>query len=174
MYKTLSIYRNVVQTSLKCCSNVMKMQFHRFNRQDLVFCKKVKDLRPNTPFSVKTMWCWRVIQLFHFNFSLRSLTSLWPAIVLMTTTLNQTSKGKLPVVRVGDCGRIPHNMQGHALMRNKNFNGKCDEVDSSGRVSPTGSPLYYINKYAMAWSNETADWISIFWQSFNDVFMMFW
>ena len=65
--------------------------------------------------------------------------------------------GKLPVVRVGDCGRIPHNMQGHALMRNKNFNGKCNEVDDSGRVSPTGSPLYYINKYAMAWSNETAD-----------------
>lgn len=63
--------------------------------------------------------------------------------------------GRLPVVRVGACGRIPHNMSGHSLMVQRNFNGKADEIKADGNVKPCGSPLYYVNKYAMMWSNET-------------------
>jgi hypothetical protein len=65
--------------------------------------------------------------------------------------------GKLPVVRVGDCGRIPHDMFRHALMRSRNFNGTADEVGHNGKVSNPGSLLYYVNKYALTWSNETPE-----------------
>ena len=46
-------------------------------------------------------------------------------------------------------------MNGHRLMHTMNFNGKADEKQSNGKVMGCGSPLYYVNKYAMMWSNET-------------------
>ena len=63
--------------------------------------------------------------------------------------------GKLPTVKVGDCGRIPKGMHGHALMRSKNYNGRADETGHDGKVLHKGSLLYYVNQYAMSWSNET-------------------
>lgn len=62
--------------------------------------------------------------------------------------------GKLPVVRVGDLGRIPHDMHGHRLMGSMNFNGTADEIGRNGKVIASGSQLYYVNKFAMIWSNE--------------------
>jgi hypothetical protein len=62
--------------------------------------------------------------------------------------------GKLPVVRVGDTGRIPSNMHDHNLMRRKNCNGRADEIGDNGKVRTKGSALYYVNKYAMEWSTE--------------------
>jgi hypothetical protein len=62
--------------------------------------------------------------------------------------------GKLPVVRVGNTGRIPSDMHNHSLMRRKNFNGRADEVRENGKLKTKGSALYYVNKYAMEWSTE--------------------
>ena len=62
--------------------------------------------------------------------------------------------GKLPVVKVGDKGRIPYAMEGTEVMELKNLNGKTDTKDNNGKIKPCGSQLYYVNKYAMEWSNE--------------------
>lgn len=153
-----------------------------------MFCKNVSDLRKDSPFDIKTMWCGRVIQLFSFQFNseitaepveckcayihllydfspkpdeqrallshdIQIMYESQPPVVYVIPI--EYILGKLPVVRVGDCGRIPHEMNGHRLMRTMNVNGMADEKGANGKVKECGSPLYYVNKYAMMWSNET-------------------
>jgi hypothetical protein len=62
--------------------------------------------------------------------------------------------GKLPVVKVGDTGRISHHLEGSDIMLRENSNGTSDTLEGNGKIKPTGSQLYYVNKYAMEWSNE--------------------
>lgn len=50
---------------------------------------------------------------------------------------------------------LPHDMSGHRLMTSMNVNGRADEKGANGQIMECGSPLYYVNKYAMMWSNET-------------------
>lgn len=159
----------------------------RYNRQDLVICKNVSDLRKNIPFHLRSMWYGRVIQLLSFRFQseiteepgtckcayihllydyhpklseqrallshdVHMLYESEPPVVYMIPV--DFILGKLPVVRVGDSGRIPHDI-GQRLMQTRNCNGKADEVGDNGKVTKPGSLLYYVNKYAMTWSNET-------------------
>jgi hypothetical protein len=62
--------------------------------------------------------------------------------------------GKLPVVKVGDCGRIPHHMDGTRVMARHNKWGMTDTLNEQGKVVPCGSQLYYVNEFAMTWSTE--------------------
>ena len=39
-------------------------------------------------------------------------------------------------------------------MLRENSNGTSDTLEGNGKIKPTGSQLYYVNKYAMEWSNE--------------------
>ena len=56
--------------------------------------------------------------------------------------------GRLPLVPVGDTGTIPHSM--HLRQQSCFPGGTCDAARSPG----SGSPLFYINSWAMVWPSD--------------------
>jgi len=56
--------------------------------------------------------------------------------------------GKLPMVRAGNTGTIPYSMRGHE--RSYYPGGKCDSAAGKG----DGSRLWYVNTWAMKWSQK--------------------
>ena len=56
--------------------------------------------------------------------------------------------GKLPTVRAGDTGTIPHRYRG-----TNRFNRHIARADSSPG-SGDGSPMYFVNSWALGWARD--------------------